>query len=181
WKAIELQHDRWIKGSDIAMPDVARHAREKNVGVTAFEPAHHRHLRNGVASPEIFGQKEGIAARGVAPHEDVLLVIGENLRLDEVTRAEQFGYGTGLTHRTQRPLTKALFLTKVGSLQLSSRKRGQLFAVAKAEVFRHVEPFEPGQCAHAHVVELREQECIDKVAPIDRELRIIDCFLRDLE
>src|SRR6202011_3446672 len=118
WKAIELQHDRWIKGRDIAVPDVARHAREKNVGVTAFEPAHHRHLRNGVASPEIFAQKERVDACGVAAHDNVLVVIGENLRLDEVTRAEQFGYGTGLTHRTQCPLTKALFLTKVGALQL---------------------------------------------------------------
>src|SRR6478672_6679163 len=47
--AIELEHDRRVKRRDIAMPDVAGDAGEKDRGVTALEPAHHRHLRNRMA------------------------------------------------------------------------------------------------------------------------------------
>src|SRR5437667_12511043 len=52
-KAIELDHDRRIKRCDIAMPNVARHAGEEDVGVTTLECAHHRHLGNGMALAEI--------------------------------------------------------------------------------------------------------------------------------
>src|SRR5262249_37621 len=36
-KAIECQHNRRIERGDVAMPDVARHAGEKDVSVAAFE------------------------------------------------------------------------------------------------------------------------------------------------
>ena len=42
-------------------------------------------------------------------------------------------------------------------------------------------PFEPGERAHADVVKLRQQKCVDEMAAIDRELRIIDGLLRDLQ
>src|SRR5881392_677135 len=36
-EAIELKHDRGIKRSDIAMPDVGRDSSKEDIGVTAFE------------------------------------------------------------------------------------------------------------------------------------------------
>ena len=86
-KAIELQHDRRIERSDVAVPDVVRDSGEEDIGVTAFECAHHRQLRNGMALPEIFAQKQRIDPRGVAAHDHFLIVVGKNLRLDEVARA----------------------------------------------------------------------------------------------
>ena len=71
------------------MPDVARHAGEEDVGVTAFERARHRQLGNGMALPKIFAQEKRVNARGVAAHDHVLVVVRKNLRLDEVARAEQ--------------------------------------------------------------------------------------------
>src|SRR4030095_15089346 len=56
-EAIELEHDRRIKGGDVAMPYVARHGGEEDIGVTAFERACHWHLGNGIALPEIFAEK----------------------------------------------------------------------------------------------------------------------------
>src|ERR1043166_5494599 len=87
-KAIELEHDRGIKRGDVAMPDVPGHPGEKDVGVAAFERARDRQLRNGMALPEIFAQKKGVDPGGVAAHDRVLIIVGENLRLNEIARAE---------------------------------------------------------------------------------------------
>ena len=35
--------------------------------------------------------------------------------------------------------------------------------------------------AHSDIVKLREQKCVHEVASVDRELWVIDRFLRDLE
>src|SRR5882757_7774391 len=86
-KTIEFQHDRRIKRSDIAMPDVVRNSSKEDVCVTAFERTHHRQLGNGMALPEILTQKQRIDPRGIASDDHVLIVIGKNLGLDEVTRA----------------------------------------------------------------------------------------------
>src|SRR6267143_524914 len=43
-KTIELQHDRGIERGDVAMPDVARDAREIDCSESAFETAAHRQL-----------------------------------------------------------------------------------------------------------------------------------------
>src|SRR5215472_5010723 len=86
-EAVELQHDRRIKRRDIAMPDVARHTGEEDVGVTAFECARHRQLRNRMSLPKIFAQEQRIDARGIAAHDNVLVIVWKNLRLDEVARA----------------------------------------------------------------------------------------------
>src|SRR5678810_97724 len=83
-EAVELQHDRRIKRSNVAMPDVARHTGEEDVGVTAFECARQRQFGNGMALPKIFAQEEGVDARGVAAHDHVLIIIRKNLRLNEV-------------------------------------------------------------------------------------------------
>ena len=87
-EAIELEHDRRIKRGNIAMPNVPGHAGEKDVGVTAFERARDRQLQNGMALPEIFAQKKGVDPGGIAAHDRVLIIVGENLRLDEIARAE---------------------------------------------------------------------------------------------
>jgi hypothetical protein len=86
---LELQHDRGIEGSDIAMPDVARYACEEDVGVTAFERTRHRQLGNRMPLPQIFAQEQRVDAGGVAAHDHVLVIVRENLRLDEIARAQQ--------------------------------------------------------------------------------------------
>src|SRR6476661_11035865 len=88
-EAVELQHDRRIKRGDVAMPDVARHTGEEDVGVTAFEGAWHRQFGNGMALPKIFAQEERIDARSVAAYDYVLIIVRKNLRLNEVARAQQ--------------------------------------------------------------------------------------------
>ena len=89
WEASKLQHYRGIKRGDVAMPHVAGDAGEENVGVTAFETAHHRQLGNGMPLPEIFAQKQRIDPRSIAPDDHVLVVVWKNLCLDEVARAQQ--------------------------------------------------------------------------------------------
>ena len=88
-EAVELQHDRGIKRRDVAMPDVACHPGEEDVRVPTFESARHRQLGNGMALPKVFAQKQGIDACGVASHDHVLIIVGKNLRLNEVARAQQ--------------------------------------------------------------------------------------------
>ena len=163
------------------MPDVARDAGEEDLGVTAFEPAHHRHLRNGMALPKIFAQEKRVDARGVAAHDHVLIVVGENLRLDEVARAEQIGDGARFAHGAEGALPKLFVAFEVSALQLLAGQHRKFFAVAKTEMPRDIDAFETGERAHADVVKLREQKCVDEMPAIDRELRIIDRLLRDLE
>ena len=88
------------------MPDVARHAGKKNVGVTALKAAHHRHLGNAMALPKIFAKKERVDPGGVTAHDHVLVIVGKNLRLDEVARAEQIGDRARLAHRAKSALAK---------------------------------------------------------------------------
>ena len=71
------------------MPHVARHAGKEDVGVTAFERAHHRQFGNGMPLAKIFAQEKRVDARGVTAHDHVLVVVGKDLRLDEVARAQQ--------------------------------------------------------------------------------------------
>ena len=97
-ETIELQHDRRIERGDVAMPDVARDAGEKDVRVAAFKASRHRHLGNGMALPEIFAQKERVNPGGVAAHDHILVVVRENLRLDEVARAQEIGDRACLAH-----------------------------------------------------------------------------------
>ena len=115
-KTIEREHDRRIKRGHIAMPDVAGDAGEEDVGITALEPAHHRHFRNGITLPEIFAQQERVDARSIAAHDHVLVIVRENLGLDEIARAKQIGYGTGFSDRAQRAFAKAFVIIDVGAL-----------------------------------------------------------------
>src|SRR5260370_42503128 len=87
-KAIELEHDRRIAGRDIAMPDVARDAGEKNVRVAALESLWHRQFGDGVFLAKIFAQEQTVYSGRIPAHDHVLVVVGKNLRLNEVTRAE---------------------------------------------------------------------------------------------
>src|SRR5438552_18470692 len=86
-KTIELQHDRWIERSDVAVPDVTRDPGEVDGGETAFKIAWHRHLRNTVSLLQILAQKKGVDTGGVAAHDHMLLVGGEILRPVELARA----------------------------------------------------------------------------------------------
>src|SRR5205823_14287397 len=87
-KAIELEHDRWIKRRHVAMPDVAGDAGEEDVGVTTFERLGQRQLRNAVLLSKIFAQEQTVDSGRVAPHDHVLVVVRKNLRLNEITPAK---------------------------------------------------------------------------------------------
>ena len=141
-KAIELQHDRRIKRRHVAMPDVARDTGEEDVGVTTLERAHHRHLRNGMTLPEIFTQKKRVDPRSVAAHDHVLIIVGENLRLDEITRAEKLGDGARFAYGAKRTLPKLFIILDVGTLQFLPGERRKLFAIAKTEMPRHIDTLE---------------------------------------
>src|ERR1700746_740575 len=88
-EAIELQHDRWVERSDVAVPDIVSHASEKDVGIAPFECAHHRQFGNGMALPKILTQEKRVDVRGVAAYDHVLVIVRKNLGLDEVTLAQQ--------------------------------------------------------------------------------------------
>ena len=122
-EAIELQHDGGIKRGDVAMPDVARDAGEEDRGVAAFEAAHHRHLGNGMALPVIFAEEERVDAGGVAAHDHVLVVVGKNLRLDEVARAQEIGDGARFAHGAEGALPEAIGVLEVGALEFLAAER----------------------------------------------------------
>src|SRR4029450_9160443 len=105
-----------------------------DIGVTAFERACHWHLGNGMALPEIFAQEYRIDAGGVAPHDYVLVIVGENLRLDEVARAEQIGDRTRFAHRTECPLAESFRIVDVCALQFFARSDGTPFAIRTAKI-----------------------------------------------
>ena len=180
-KAIELQHDRRVKRSDVAVPDVVRNTGKKDVGIPAFERSRHRHFGNGMAPPEIFAQEDGVDARSVATHDYVLVVVGKNLRLDEIARAEQISYLARFAHCTERTLAEVFRVAGVGALQFFPSQRGKFFALAKTEMPRHIEALEAHKGTHSNIVKLREQKRIDKMAAIDCELRVIDRLLGDLQ
>ena len=48
-------------------------------------------------------------------------------------------------------------------------------------MLRDIGSLETGKRAHADIVKLREQKCVDEMPAFDAELRIIDCLLRDLQ
>ena len=180
-EAIELQHDRGIERGDVAMPDVARDAGEKDRGVTAFEAAHHRHLGNGMALPVIFAEEERVDAGGVAAHDHVLVVVGKNLRLDEVARTQEIGDGARFAHGAEGALAEAVGVFEIGALEFLAAERRDLRFVGESKMLRHIDPLEAGEATHADIVKLREQKGIDEVPAIDGELWIIDCLLCDLE
>src|SRR5947199_10155319 len=84
-KAIELEHDRRIKRGDVAMPDVARDAGEKDVGVTAFERLRQRQLGNAVSLSEVFAEKQTVDPRRAPAHDHVLRIVRKGQRLNEAT------------------------------------------------------------------------------------------------
>ena len=180
-EAIELQHDGGIERGDVAMPDIAHDAGVEHRGVASFETARHRQLGNAVALPEIFAEEKRVDAGGVAAHDHVLVVVGKNLRLDEVTRAEQLGDGSRFTYCTEGALPEALIAREPGALQFLASQGGDGRVFAQAEVPRHIRALETGERPHANVVKLREQERVDEVASIDRELWVIDRLLRNLK
>ncbi len=69
----------------------------------------------------------------------------------------------------------------IGALQFLAGQGGKSFAIAKAKMLRDIDPLEASERAHPDIVKLREQKSIDEMAAIDRELRVIDRFLGDLE
>src|SRR5437763_4447420 len=105
------------------MPDVAGDAGEEDRSVTAFEPAHHRHFRNGMALPVIFAEEESVDPSRVPAHDHVLIVVGKNLRLDEIARAEETGDCPGFAHRAERALPETFAAREVFALEFFSGQR----------------------------------------------------------
>ncbi len=86
---VERQHQRRIQRLHVAMPHVANDALVKHVRVTAGKWTRFAELRDGVALVQVFAQEERIDLRRVTAHDNVLIVVGKDLGLDEVARAEQ--------------------------------------------------------------------------------------------
>ena len=162
------------------MPDVMRNAGEKDRGVAAFKTAHCRHFGNGMALPEIFAQKKRVDASRVTAHDHVLIVVGKNLRLNEVARAEQLGDRACFMERAQRPRAKSFIVVDIGSRQFFAGECREFVAIAKTEMPCNIGALESGQGSHADVVELCEQKRIDEMASLDRKFWVIDGFLSNL-
>ena len=134
------------------MPHVADDAFLKHVRVTARKRARFAELRDGVALVQILAQKQRIDLRRVAAHDDILIVVREDLGLDEVARAEQVADPShGLRARF-----------------LHAEMRGDLVE------------FEAFQFARRHVVEHAEQKRVHDVAAVDFKFRVLDRALGDL-
>ena len=100
------------------MPDVAGNAGEENVSVAAFESLRHRQFGDAVFLAKIFAQEQTVDPGCVAAHDHVLVVVGKNLRLDEVARAEQVGDSASLAHRAQGAFPETLAGSGVFALKL---------------------------------------------------------------
>src|SRR5260370_11941713 len=87
-KATNLEHDRRIQRGDVEMPDVERDAGEQAVGVTAFERLRQRQLGNAVSLSKVFAEKQTVDPRRVPAHDHVLIIVGKDLRLNEVAPTE---------------------------------------------------------------------------------------------
>ena len=161
------------------MPDVLRHAAEKNVGVAALETPRHREFGDGVAPPQIFAQEQGVDLRRIAAHDDILEIVRKNLRLREVTAAQEVGNGTGLApHVVQRVGGKGIRIVQVGLLDAASEEVGSRrlriadcglricrgAACCNPEMFRHVLQAEAVEFARADIIKLREEVRVDDVA-----------------
>jgi len=70
------------------MPDIMGDSGEEDVGVTAFERLRQWQFRNRMPLSKILAQEEAVDSGRVAAHNYVLIVVGKNLRLNEVARAE---------------------------------------------------------------------------------------------
>src|SRR6266480_5984795 len=180
-KTIELQHDRGIERSDVAVPDVVCNPGEEDVGVPTLERARHWQLGNGMALPKIFAQEQRINPRSVAAHDHILIVVGKNLRLDEVARAEQLGDRACFMDRAQCPRTESFIVVDICSLQSFAGECGEFVAFPKTEMPCDIGALESGQGSHADVVELCEQKRIDEMASLDSKFWVIDCLLSNLQ
>src|SRR5204863_2018760 len=91
------------------------------------------------------------------------------------------GDGPRFSHRAQSAFAKTLAADVVVALQFLAGQRRDVRRIAESEMLGDIDPIEAGETAHADVVKMREQKCVDEVPAIDGELRVIDCLLRDLE
>src|SRR5205085_2107103 len=71
-------------------------------------------------------------------------------------------------------------IVEVSALELLARERGNFF-IAQSEMPGDIGALETAQRAKTNVVKLREQEGVHEMSAVDRELRIIDRLLRDLQ
>ena len=134
-----------------------------------------------MALPEIFAEKERVDPGGVAAHDHVLVVVGKNLRLDEIARAQEIGDGARFAHGAESALRENVRRLRDRRAAVPCRSATRSPRYRKAKVLRDIDPLEAGQRAHPDIVKLREQKCVDEMPAIDGELRIIDRLLRDLE
>ena len=134
-----------------------------------------------MALPEIFAEEECVDPRGVPAHDHILVIVGKDLRLDEIAGAQQIGDGAGFAHGAKCALAKTFLIVDVGALQFFAGKCRKLVARAEPKVARHIDTIKTGKRAHPDIVKLREQKRIDEMPAIDIELRVIDCLLRDLK
>jgi len=87
-ETIELQHHGGIGARRCRNPDVARDAREIDGGESTFETGGPSAAREWNALPQVLAQKKRVMRVALRTHDHVLIIVRENLRLDEITRAE---------------------------------------------------------------------------------------------
>src|SRR5262245_32243018 len=134
-----------------------------------------------MALAKIFAQEKSVDARRVAPHDHVLIVVGENLRLNEVARAQQIRHRLRLAHTADRALPEPVVVLEISAFQFLAGQSRNLFTVAKSEMPRDVGTLESAQRSQPDIIKLREQKRVHEMSAVDGELRIINCLLGDLQ
>ncbi len=84
------------------MPDILRDTFKKNVRVSARKGAGLWFVWDHPSGMEIFPQKQGINLCGIPADDDILIVVGKDARLDEITLPEQPRNLRGLAHVIER-------------------------------------------------------------------------------
>ena len=148
------------------MPDVARDAGEKDGGITPFKATTIGISGMRMALPEIFPQKERVDARGVAAHDHILVVVGKNLGLDEVARAQEIGDRARLAHGAERPFAKT-FGSSCQACCSSLPKLRNVELFRQAKMLRDIDSLKAGQVAHPDVVKECKQIGVDEVTTIN--------------
>ena len=176
----EGQHHRGIKRGDVAVPHVARHAGEKDVGVAAFEATRLRKRRNRLPLAQIFAEKEAVDLRRVPANDHVLVVVRKYRRLREPGGTQRGGQGPRLPHILQRVFLEGCTLAR---MRLGDFPGAEFHAVVLGhpEVPRRgLEP-EALKFPRGDIVELDEKKRVHHVTPVNLELPVLDQSLGDLQ
>ena len=76
-----------------------------------------------MALPVVFAEEERVDPGCVATHNHVLVIVRKDLRLDEITRAQEICHGARFSHGAEGALLEAIRFFEIGALELLAAER----------------------------------------------------------